>query len=72
MIASSAPEPDQLAEAVDEVAGVGELVADQLLGLALVRGDDRGPARRPASIGSPSASSTTGTPTPRSSAIRRA
>ena len=35
-------EPDQLGEALGEVAAVGELLADQLLGLALVRGDHRG------------------------------
>ena len=33
---------DQLGQAVDEVVAVGELLPDQLLGLELVRGDDRG------------------------------
>ena len=35
-------EPEQLGETGGEVAGVGELLADELLGLALVGGDDGG------------------------------
>ena len=38
---------DQLGEPVGEVAAVRELLADQLLGLALVRGDDRGAGAQP-------------------------
>ena len=62
MIASPAPSSISSASPCGEVVAVVELVADQLLGLALVRGDHRGPARRPASSGSPSVSSTTVTP----------
>ena len=45
--ASRGAEPDQLGEALGEVAAVGELLADQLLGLALVRGDHRGAGAQP-------------------------
>ena len=40
-------EADQLVEALGEVAAVGELLADQLLGLALVRGHHRGAGADP-------------------------
>ena len=40
--ASLGAQPDQLQQALGEVAAVGELLADQLLGLALVRGHHRG------------------------------
>ena len=41
------PETEQLRHPADDVVAIGELLPDQLLGLALVRGHHRGPGADP-------------------------